>query len=84
MNKLLLALVALLALGSMPAFAGEESMEQTLFKALDVDKDGIVSKTEAAKDETLSKNWADVDTNMNDTIEEAEFARFEETLETTD
>jgi hypothetical protein len=53
-------------------------MKQSHFNNLDTDKDGMVSKSEAANDKALTKNWNDIDTNKNDQLEAAEFARFEE------
>jgi hypothetical protein len=47
------------------------------YKALDEDKDGLVSREEAEAIPTLVEQWTDVDVNEDGRIDAVEFSRFE-------
>lgn len=44
---------------------------------LDTDRDGLVSKREAAKNKDLNKKFSSLDSNRDGRLDSAEFARFE-------
>lgn len=54
-----------------------QSTESQMFRSLDQNQDGTISKQEAQKDQQLSKNWSQYDTNKDDKIERSEFSAFE-------
>lgn len=47
------------------------------FSQLDADKDGVISRNEAAHSESLVEKWNDVDTNEDGQLNQAEFSAFE-------
>ena len=47
------------------------------FAKLDADKDGMVSKKEAAKDKSVTAKWDTLDTNKDGKLDPGEFAAFE-------
>ena len=49
------------------------------FARLDKDKDGVISKKEAASDKAVRAQWAMLDGNKDGKLDQAEFARFEAT-----
>jgi len=51
--------------------------ENNNFKMLDTDKNGAISEAEAIALPSLSEKWSKYDSNKNDELDEAEFARFE-------
>ncbi len=55
------------------AYAGDDKS----FDKIDADKSGSIDKKEAAAVPELSEQWVILDSNMSDTLDEAEFARFE-------
>lgn len=50
---------------------------QTALSALDTDRDGSISRSEAQMDPALSARFPELDRNANGALEPAEFARFE-------
>lgn len=50
-----------------------------VFTKLDTDKDGMVSKKEAAKNKELTAKWSTLDTNKDGKLDQGEFAAFEST-----
>ena len=57
--------------------AGEMENKQA-FEKLDVNKDGTISREEAANQQQLVESWKKYDTNTDDKIEYSEFSAFEE------
>lgn len=47
------------------------------FNKLDADKDGMISKKEAAKDKGLTAKWATLDSNKDGKLDPGEFAAYE-------
>ncbi|MFT6915551.1 MAG: Ca2+-binding EF-hand superfamily protein [Motiliproteus sp.] len=62
----------LLSAGSM---AGEKGLSS--FEALDQNRDGRLSATEASRDRELSKRWSEIDQDESGTIDRVEFSAFE-------
>jgi hypothetical protein len=69
--KHLLAVLALTVAAS-AAHAGEGT-----FGKVDTDSSGTISKEEAAALPALTEQWANLDSNMDGALDEAEFAKFE-------
>ena len=53
------------------------SASSDAFAKLDADKDGNISKKEAAKDKGLTAKWATLDMNKDGKLDPGEFAAFE-------
>lgn len=68
-----LTLTALTLLISGVAIAGDS----TLYKNLDTNKDGAISQQEAQALPGLNEKWAELDTNADDRLDPAEFAKME-------
>ena len=56
------------------AFAGEATNEQ-VFKLLDKNNDGFITKSEVSSVKTLIKDWDSIDTDKNGNIAMSEFAK---------
>lgn len=69
-----LTLTALTLLVSGVAIAGDSS---TLYKNLDTNKDGAISQQEARALPGLNEKWVELDTNADDRLDPAEFAKME-------
>jgi Ca2+-binding EF-hand superfamily protein len=54
-----------------------QTTESQMFKTLDQDQNGTISKEEAQKQQQLSQNWSQYDTNHDDQIDTSEFSAFE-------
>lgn len=63
------------ATGSSSSSGSSASADQ--FNKLDGDKDGMVSKKEAAKDKGLTAKWATLDSNKDGKLDPGEFAAYE-------
>jgi len=57
---------------------GSQSESATLFSKLDTNKDGMISKKEAAANKELAKQFDSLDVKKVGKLDQAEFARFEE------
>ncbi len=54
----------------------EKSMDSTsLWKILDVDQDGTISKEEASASKAITDAWDNLDVNKDDKLDSAEFAQ---------
>ncbi|PCI69079.1 MAG: hypothetical protein COB26_06580 [Piscirickettsiaceae bacterium] len=81
MNKVII--VSLVALFSSAALAGElmadaatgSSDVEALWKTLDVDGDGFLSKQEGEASLTVGDSWNAIDTDQDDKISKAEFVK---------
>jgi len=67
--------IALAALVPLAAVA-EKATNEGLFKSLDKDRNGMITKAEAAKDKNLIAEWSKIDTDGNGTIEASELAAY--------
>ena len=67
--------LAAAALLPLVAFA-ENATNEGLFKTLDQDNNGMITKMEAAKDKKLTNEWSKIDANNNGTIEPSELASY--------
>lgn len=70
MNKLIVTLAAL-GLGA-AAYAGDMD-KKTAFNELDANKDGLLTKEEAAADQAVSQEFTVADTNQDGYVTAAEF-----------
>lgn len=70
MNKLIITLAAL-GLGA-AAYAGDMD-KKTAFNELDANKDGLLTKEEAAADQAVSQEFTVADTNQDGYVTAAEF-----------
>ncbi len=68
-KELLFATLAVVVSGAVYA--------DTTFNQLDADKDGAISKAEAASAPALNDLWDTYDSNEDGKLDEAEFSRFE-------
>ena len=68
-----LTLTALTLLISGVAIAGDSA----LYKNLDTNKDGAISQQEARALPGLNEKWVELDTNADDRLDPAEFAKME-------
>ncbi len=71
--------------GGMGMGAGQsrEQMHATqeqLFRNIDSDQDGYVTRKEAENHQRLTKNWEKADTNSDGKLDASEFSAFEETM----
>lgn len=69
-----------LASGFAVAGGGDKGMDKS-FEDLDTNRDGAISKAEAAASQTLIARFDKADTNMDGKIENREFRRLEEETE---
>ena len=54
----------------------EKATNEGLFNSLDQDRNGMITKAEAAKDKNLIAEWSKIDTDNNGTIEPSELAAY--------
>lgn len=74
--KIRYAILTSALLASFTAVAGDANSDK-IFKALDKNNDGTITKEEAAKVEKLVADWSTIDTDGSGNIEMAEFAALE-------
>ena len=79
--KEILIVAAVLALPLTVFAADSQSDSDSLFKKLDTNHDGYISKEEAQAYELLKKNWDKADVNNRGMIDSADFSAFEEATE---
>lgn len=60
-----------------PSSTTSSATSNDAFIKLDTDKDGVVSKKEAAKNKALAAKWDTLDTNKDGKLDQGEFAAFE-------
>ncbi len=60
-----------------PGSAPGSSTAVMEYSRLDKDKDGMISKKEAASNKSLTAQWSTLDVNKDSKLDEAEFAQFE-------
>jgi len=77
MRTLILLSVALLAAGPALAQAPPDAPREGPVRELDTDRDGSLSRAEAAANPDLAARFATLDRNANGALEPSEFARFE-------
>jgi len=66
-----------LLLFSAGSMAGDKAMSS--FEALDQNKDGQLTATEASQNQELSKQWTEIDQDESGSIDKVEFSAFETT-----
>lgn len=72
--------LASVATAQTPAIGGgetEASGEAQGFADHDLNQDGVISRTEAAGNAELRRDWANADANTDGVVDQAEFAQFE-------
>lgn len=79
-----LAGLASVATAQPPAIGGgqtetetEANAEAQTFADHDLNQDGVISRTEAAGNAELRRDWANADANTDGVVDQAEFAQFE-------
>ena len=77
MKTLTKTFIAIAASGFLATAIAEGEGEGNMFNKLDADADGMISAEEAAAHEGLQVGWKDADSNMDGTIDAAEFSAFE-------
>lgn len=75
------ALLIVMVLVASAAYADESD---PLFQALDADRDGFISRTEAAKDDKLAPLFDTLDTNKDTRLDRLEFAAAKRSVPETD
>jgi len=60
-----------------PSASPSTSTAPSVFTKLDSDKNGMVSKKEAAKNKDLASKWDTLDINKDGNLDQGEFAAFE-------
>ena len=76
-QKLTISILTLLV-SSVAIAAGEG-----LYRDLDINDDGAISREEAARLPGLDARWNELDTNADGKLDAAEFAKLEEVIDTT-
>lgn len=83
-TQLLIVLAGILSLSTAGALGDPESgkgklsdEQKQLMSQLDIDRDGVISETEAQQHPQLAQRFRDLDENRDQVLEQAEFARFE-------
>lgn len=64
---------------SFSVIAGDMQSNDKLFKKIDKNGDGVISKEEASANKELMKQWGKLDKNTNGSLEMSEFSAFEPT-----
>lgn len=80
-TQLMIVLLGALSLAIGTAVAGGDKKlsdeQKDLMSQLDINQDGVISKTEAQRHPELAERFRQLDRNGNEQLEEAEFAQFE-------
>ncbi len=69
-----LMLVLAMTLGASSVVVADSSDASELWKALDANKDGVISKDEAATSQDVSAQWNLLDLNQDGVLSEKEFS----------
>lgn len=76
MRVLLLSLVAGVGVATANGLQNEHQ-DVAAFSGYDLNNDGVISRTEAATEAELRQTWRRLDQNLDDQVDQGEFARFE-------